>query len=80
MDSSKQSDHEEEDLGLVSAKNFFEDEAELSESDWSSDEEHLDGNINQMEEEDGDKDKLDADLVKDGLDKIYMYVLEIHIC
>lgn len=60
-------------LKLTSAKDFFDDEAELSESDWSSDdEEHL--AIDKLEEEAGDKDKLDEDIVKDGLDKIYMYV------
>lgn len=64
----------EEVTGLVSVKNFFDDEAELSESDWSSDEENLNETNDQLEEEEGDKDKLDADLVKDGLDKIYMYI------
>lgn len=60
---------------LTSVRDFFEDEAELSESDWSSDdEEHAVGAIDKLEEEEGDKDKLDEELVKDGLDKIYMYV------
>lgn len=62
-------------LKLVSAKDFFDDEAELSESDWSSDDEDkLVGLNDKLEEEEGDKDKLDESLVKDGLDKIYMYV------
>jgi len=61
-------------LKLVSAKDFFDDEAELSESDWSSDDEDkLVGLNDKLEEEEGDKDKLDESLVKDGLDKIYMY-------
>ncbi|KAL5238436.1 hypothetical protein ACI65C_005846 [Semiaphis heraclei] len=60
-------------LKLVSAKDFFEDEAELSESDWSSDDEdRLVGLNDKLEEEEGDKDKLDENIVKDGLDKIYM--------
>lgn len=60
----------------TSAKDFFDDEAELSESDWSSDDEdHLIETIDKLEEEEGDKDKLDEDIVKDGLDKIYMYVI-----
>jgi len=62
---------------LTSVKDFFDDEAELSESDWSSDdEEHLVDTIDKLEEEAGDKDKLDEDVVKDGLDKIYMLVLK----
>lgn len=62
-------------LKLTSAKDFFDDEAELSESDWSSDDEdHLVDNIDTLEAEAGDKDNLDEDVVKDGLDKIYMYV------
>ena len=61
-------------LKLVSAKDFFDDEAELSESDWSSDDEdRLVGLNDKLEEEEGDKDKLDENIVKDGLDKIYMY-------
>lgn len=60
-------------LKLTSAKDYFDDEAELSESDWSSDdEEHLVGSIDKLEEEAGDKDKLDEDAVKNELDKIYM--------
>jgi len=62
-------------LKLVSAKDFFDEEAELSESDWSSDDEdRLVGLNDKLEEEEGDKDKLDENIVKDGLDKIYMYV------
>lgn len=58
---------------LTSVKDFFEDEAELSESDWSSDdEEHLADAMDNLEEEEGDKDKLDEKVLKDGLDKIYM--------
>lgn len=60
-------------LKLTSAKDYFDDEAELSESDWSSDdEEHLVDSIDKLEEEAGDKDKLDEDAVKNELDKIYM--------
>jgi len=67
--------YDNESLKLVSAKDFFDDEAELSESDWSSDDEdRLVGLNDKLEEEEGDKDKLDENIVKDGLDKIYMYV------
>lgn len=60
---------------LISAKDFFEDEAELSESDWSSDdEEHLVDKIDNFEIEAGDEDKFDESAIKNGLDKIYMYV------
>lgn len=66
-------ENDNEMLKLTSAKDYFDDEAELSESDWSSDDEdHLMDNIDNLEEEAGDKDKLDEDIVKDGLDKIYM--------
>uniref|UniRef100_A0A2S2QI87 Claspin n=1 Tax=Sipha flava TaxID=143950 RepID=A0A2S2QI87_9HEMI len=66
-------DYEDELPKLISAKDYFDEEAELSESDWSSDdEEHILGAIDKLEEEEGDKDKLDEDVVKDGLDKIYM--------
>jgi hypothetical protein len=69
-------DYEDELPKLISAKDYFDEEAELSESDWSSDdEEHILGAIDKLEEEEGDKDKLDEDVVKDGLDKIYMCVL-----
>ncbi|XP_025196717.1 claspin-like [Melanaphis sacchari] len=66
-------DDDDVSLKLVSAKDYFDDEAELSESDWSSDDEDkLVGLNDKLEEEEGDKDKLDESLVKDGLDKIYM--------
>lgn len=35
------------------------------------------GAIDKLEEEEGDKDKLDENVVKDGLDKIYMYVFKL---
>lgn len=74
-------DNDDVSLKLVSAKDFFDDEAELSESDWSSDDEDrlVDGLNDKLEEEEGDKDKLDENIVKDGLDKIYMYVYKF-IC
>lgn len=76
-DSILNEDYEDELPKLTSAKDYFDDEAELSESDWSSDdEEHMTGAIDKLEEEEGDKDKLDENVVKDGLDKIYMYVLK----
>lgn len=64
----------------TSAKDFFDEEAELSESDWSSDDEdHLIETIDKLEEEEGDQDKLDENIIKDGLDKIYMYVLYLEM-
>lgn len=58
---------------LTSINDFFDDEAELSESDWSSDDENHEGDkLDKLDEEAGDKDELDEKLVKDGLDKIYM--------
>jgi len=61
---------------LISAKDFFENEAELSDSDWSSDEEeHLADKIDQFEAEAGDNDDIDESAIKNGLDKIYMCVL-----
>lgn len=63
---------------LTSINDFFDDEAELSESDWSSDDENNDTDkLDKLDEEAGDKDVLDEKLIKDGLDKIYMYVLFI---
>jgi len=59
---------------LISMKDFFDEEAELSESDWSSDDEDNLVNNDKLEEEDGDKDNIDNDIVKDELDKIFRYV------
>ncbi|VVC28849.1 Hypothetical protein CINCED_3A012726 [Cinara cedri] len=69
-----QSDEDEDDMPkLTSVNDFFDDEAELSESDWSSDDENQDAEkLDKLDEEDGDKDELDENLIKDGLDKIYM--------
>lgn len=79
-DSTINEENDENSLKLTSAKDYFDDEAELSESDWSSDdEEHMVGAIDKLEEEEGDKDKLDEVVVKDGLDKIYMYVLKLFL-
>ncbi|GFG28840.1 hypothetical protein Cfor_00006, partial [Coptotermes formosanus] len=53
---------------------FFEDEAELSESDWDSADEDEQG-LDTLEFEEGDGDKLDQHKVKEQLDRIYMHHL-----
>lgn len=70
-DTGKVEEEESEIPKLISVKDFFDDEAELSESDWSSDEENLVNVDDKLEEEDGDKDQIDDDIVKTGLDKIF---------
>jgi hypothetical protein len=50
---------------------FFEDEAELSESEWDSTDEDEQG-LDTLEFEEGDAEKLDQRKVKEQLDKIYM--------
>jgi len=57
----------------IGVSEFFEDEAELSESDWdSADEDEQD--LDTLEFEEGDAEKLDQHKVKEQLDKIYMWV------
>jgi hypothetical protein len=50
---------------------FFDDEAELSESEWNSTDEDEQG-LDTLEFEEGDTEKLDQSKVKEQLDKIYM--------
>lgn len=50
---------------------FFEDEAELSGSEWDSADEDEHG-LDTLEFEEGDAEKLDQRKVKEQLDKIYM--------
>lgn len=50
---------------------FFEDEAELSESEWDSADEDEQG-LDTMELEEGDAELLDQRKEKEKLDKIYM--------
>ena len=53
------------------AKDFFENEAELSESDWdSADEDEKD--LDTLEWEEGDAENLDQHQLKEQLDKIHM--------
>lgn len=52
---------------------FLEAEAELSESEWGSEDED-EKDLDQMEFEMGDKDKFDEEKVKSDLEKIHMYV------
>jgi hypothetical protein len=55
----------------LAVSEFFEDEAELSESDWdSADEDEQD--LDTLEFEEGDDEKLDQHKVKEQLDKIHM--------
>lgn len=54
-----------------SVAEFFEDEAELSESEWDSTDEDEQG-LDTLEFEEGDAEKLDQRKMKEQLDKIYM--------
>nr|CAD7599882.1 unnamed protein product [Timema genevievae] len=53
------------------ATDFFEKEAELSESDWGSEDED-EKDLDQLESEDGDDEQLDQTQLKEQLDKIHM--------
>ena len=55
----------------LAVSEFFEDEAELSESDWDSADEDEQG-LDTLEFEEGDAEKLDQHKVKEQLDRIYM--------
>lgn len=50
---------------------FVENEAELSESEWGSADEDERG-LDELEFEDGDKEKLDEEQVKRDLERIHM--------
>ncbi|CAG2063992.1 unnamed protein product, partial [Timema podura] len=52
------------------ATDFFEKEAELSESDWGSEDED-EKDLDQLESEDGDDEQLDQTQLKEQLDKIH---------
>lgn len=62
---------EEEIITKEKAAEFFENEAELSESEWGSDDEN-EQNLDVLEKEAGDDDILDEDQVKKDLEKIHM--------
>lgn len=55
------------------ASEYFENEAELSESEWGSDDEDEMG-MNRYETELGDADKFDKSKLKDELERIRLYV------
>jgi hypothetical protein len=55
----------------LAVSDFFEDEAELSESDWDSADEDEQG-LDTLEFEEGDAEKLDQRKMKEQLDRIYM--------
>jgi hypothetical protein len=55
----------------LAVSEFFEDEAELSESDWDSADEDEQG-LDTLDFEEGDDEKLDQHKVKEQLDKIHM--------
>lgn len=52
---------------------YFENEAELSESDWNSEDEDEKG-MNQYEAELGDADKFDKNKLRGELERIRLYV------
>lgn len=52
-------------------KDFLENEAELSESDWDSEDEDEKG-LDRMEKEEGDEEKFDEDELRTDLEKIHM--------
>ncbi|XP_065223021.1 claspin-like [Planococcus citri] len=54
-----------------SAREFFENEAELSESEWGSEDEN-EKDLDKLEKEEGDDDEIDADKLKEELGKIHM--------
>lgn len=57
------------------ASEFFENEAELSESEWGSADEDENGrDINQYEMELGDADKFDKSKLRGELERIRLYV------
>jgi hypothetical protein len=53
------------------AAEFFEDEAELSESEWNSTDEDEQG-LDTLEFEEGDTETLDQRIVKEQLNRIHM--------
>lgn len=62
---------EEEIITKQKAAEFFENEAELSESEWGSEDEN-EQNLDELEKEAGDDDVLDEDEVQKELGKIHM--------
>lgn len=62
---------EEEIITKQKATEFFENEAELSESEWGSEDEN-EQNLDDLEKEAGDDDVLDEDELKKELGKIHM--------
>ncbi|CAG9860448.1 unnamed protein product [Phyllotreta striolata] len=62
---------EETEKKPLKAKDFFEDEAELSESEWGSDDED-EKDLDVLEFEQGDKDQFDNKKLRMDLEKIHM--------
>lgn len=54
-------------------KEFFENEAELSESEWESEDEN-EKDLDELEQEAGDAEEIDTDKLKEELGKIHMLV------
>lgn len=52
-------------------KDFLENEAELSESEWGSEDEDEKG-LDVLEKEEGDEEKFDEDELRKDLEKIHM--------
>lgn len=57
-------------------KDFIENEAELSESDWDSEDED-ERNMDTYDTEEADKEVFNEDQLKSDLEKIHMYVYSI---
>lgn len=55
----------------LKVKDFVENEAELSESDWDSEDEDEKG-LDRMEKEEGDEEKFDENELRKDLEKIHM--------
>lgn len=52
---------------------FFDNEAELSESEWGSEDEN-ENDLDHLEKEAGDEDEIDQDRLKEELGRIHMLV------
>lgn len=68
---SEENEIEEAAAPRMNLRDFIDKEAELSESDWGSEDEDERG-LDKMEKEEGDEDKFDEDKLRTDLEKIHM--------